>query len=561
MIKSDQDYPTNAKSDCKAVMLLFSSNTLYIVMTFFVLTLILITNDLNISVMRKKMLKKNEHRKYSVMVDENNNDKVDEKLKEAPGPKPKMIVGNLDALDGYEIPYQAFSVLAEKYGKIIKLQLGSVPSMVINGMENIKEVLVSKGQHFDSRPNFKRYHMLFTLAFCDWSEVQRTRRDMLIPHTFPRKFSMNFNRFSDITMEHLQQLTVEIKSSMKELKSVSVKPLVVSTCANIFTEYFTSRNFDRDNEKFQKLITNFDKIFWEVNQGYASDFLPFLLPLRRNQMKQMEQWSHEIRNFINENIITDRFESWNVGDEPNDYIDSLIDHVKQKLQPRFEWETVREEIKLRNSNSLTKFIIFIKALFALEDIIGGHSAVANFVVKVLAFIAKHKEVQKNIQEEVDKLLNERSEHSVLIADRNKLIYTEAVIMESLRIVTSPIVPHVANQDSSIDGYSVKAGTLIFLNNYDLNMSPSLWNEPEKFEPKRFIVDGRLVKPDHFIPFGVGRRSCMGYKMVQFLSFSIVANLLKEFDISPLCNEDEIKVPVGSLAMSENPYQFAFNLRT
>jgi cytochrome P450 family 307 subfamily A len=91
------------------------------------------------------------------------------------------------------------------------------------------------------------------------------------------------------------------------------------------------------------------------------------------------------------------------------------------------------------------------------------------------------------------------------------------------------------------------------------MSPSLWHEPEKFAPERFISNGRLLKPDHFIPFGVGRRSCMGYKMVQFLSFAIVGNLLKEFDIGSLNNE-EIKVPLGSLAMESSPYQFAFTLR-
>jgi cytochrome P450 family 307 subfamily A len=91
------------------------------------------------------------------------------------------------------------------------------------------------------------------------------------------------------------------------------------------------------------------------------------------------------------------------------------------------------------------------------------------------------------------------------------------------------------------------------------MSPSLWHEPEKFEPKRFISNGRLLKPDHFIPFGIGRRSCMGYKMVQFLSFSIVGNLLKEFNIVSQSPE-QVKVPLGSLAVEENPYQFAFTLR-
>lgn len=135
-----------------AVISLFSSNTIYIVITCFILTLILIASELNLKLMKKKIVQ--------ICHDENNN-KVDV-LREAPGPAPRFIVGNLDVLDGYEIPYQAFSVLAEQYGKIIKLKLGSVPSIVINGVENIKEVLVHKGHHFDSRPNFKRYHMLFS---------------------------------------------------------------------------------------------------------------------------------------------------------------------------------------------------------------------------------------------------------------------------------------------------------------------------------------------------------------------------------------------------------------
>lgn len=70
---------------------------------------------------------------------------------------------------------------------------------------------------------------------------------------------------------------------------------------------------------------------------------------------------------------------------------------------------------------------------------------------MIAFIAQNPQVQKNIQAEVDNLLNSRDEKTILIGDRNKLIYTEATIMESLRMISSPIVPHVASQDSTIDG--------------------------------------------------------------------------------------------------------------
>lgn len=79
-----------------------------------------------------------------------------------PGPKPFPIIGNLPSMGGYEVPYQAFDVLAKQYGPIISLRLGSVPTVVVNGIENIKEVLIKKATHFDSRPNFRRYHDLFS---------------------------------------------------------------------------------------------------------------------------------------------------------------------------------------------------------------------------------------------------------------------------------------------------------------------------------------------------------------------------------------------------------------
>lgn len=82
-------------------------------------------------------------------------------LPEAPGPKTYPIIGNLHVMAGYEVPYQAFSALGKKYGNIIKLQLGNVKALVVNGQENIREILITKGQHYDSRPNFERYHKLF----------------------------------------------------------------------------------------------------------------------------------------------------------------------------------------------------------------------------------------------------------------------------------------------------------------------------------------------------------------------------------------------------------------
>ena len=87
-----------------------------------------------------------------------NKDKTDNK---APGPRPWPIIGSLHLLGGYEIPYQAFDNLAKKYGPIFSLTLGEVPCLVVTSLDLVKKVLLAKGDHFDGRPNFRRFQLLF----------------------------------------------------------------------------------------------------------------------------------------------------------------------------------------------------------------------------------------------------------------------------------------------------------------------------------------------------------------------------------------------------------------
>lgn len=82
-------------------------------------------------------------------------------LPEPPSPRSFPIIGHMHLLGGYEVPYQAFTQLGKKYGNVVKLRLGSVNCVVVNEQENIREVLITKGHHFDSRPNFERYQQLF----------------------------------------------------------------------------------------------------------------------------------------------------------------------------------------------------------------------------------------------------------------------------------------------------------------------------------------------------------------------------------------------------------------
>lgn len=249
---------------------------------------------------------------------------------------------------------------------------------------------------------------------------------MLRSHTFPRAFTSRYHQLDKFINTELNQLKDIISESPTQ--AVPIKPVLLQACANVFTSYFCSKRFDTDDHDFNKMIKNFDEIFYEVNQGYAADFIPWLLPLHKRHLSKLAQWSQEIRDFMLNSIVSSRLENWTDEKEQEDYIDALISHAHGKNEPTMSWET---------------------ALFALEDIVGGHSAVGNFIVKALAFIASRPNVQRKVQEEVDQAT--MSSRDVSLTDSPIMPYTEALILEVIRLIASPIVPHVATQDSSIAG--------------------------------------------------------------------------------------------------------------
>lgn len=255
-------------------------------------------------------------------------------------------------------------------------------------------------------------------------------------HTFPRAFSSRYNELNSIIGGEMLGLTDYLDSLANT--NVHVKPLILHSCANIFITYLCSKSFPLQHAGFRNMVENFDKVFFEVNQGYAADFLPFLMPLHHRNMARMAHWSHAIRNFIVSNIINERVDNWKGLVLPErDYLDCLVNHMKTDAEPRMSWNAT---------------------LFVMEDIIGGHSAIGNLLVKVIGFLATRPEIQERAHEEIDSI--GIAGNYVGLENRGLLPYVEAIILETIRIIASPIVPHVANQDSSIAGeHSIPPMTL------------------------------------------------------------------------------------------------------
>lgn len=304
----------------------------------------------------------------------------------------------------------------------------------------------------------------------------------------------------------------------------AVKPLILRSIGNMFTQYMCSTRFGYGDEKFNRVVGIFDDIFWDINQGYAVDFLPWLKIFYTRHLHRLNNWATDIRSFILTQIIEPRRASLDTENGvPRDFTDALLLHLDSD-ESELSWQHI---------------------IFELEDFLGGHSAIGNLVMMVLANVVTQPEVQVKIQAECDKVMKKKS-GLVSLEDRLDMPYTEATIWETLRVSSSPIVPHVATCDTEIGGYSVAKDTVVFLNNYDLNLGETYWGADSKsFRPERFVKEvqqdneivSRVHKPEHFVPFSTGKRTCIGQRLVQGFAFVVVTGLLANYDVSAPANVD------------------------
>lgn len=352
---------------------------------------------------------------------------------------------------------------------------------------------------------------VLALALCDWSDLQKQRRSIARSFCSPRGGSSQQQFSFQVADEEIDRFLMQLKlpenSSILSGQS-TMKPYILEAAGNMFTQYMCSKRFGYQNSEFNRVCQIFDEIFWDINQGYAVDFLPWLRPFYSGHLRKLNDWAAEIRDFILREIIEPHRR--NLQDQPRDFTDALLLNLESG-ESGLSWEHI---------------------MFELEDFLGGHSAIGNLVMLILAYVSLYPDTQAKIQEECDLILSKRENNLISANDRAEMPYTEAVFWETLRISSSPIVPHVATEKTEIDGYPIDKGTVVFLNNFDLNLGERYWGpDARQFSPKRFLKDGKVVKPDYFLPFSTGKRTCVGQKLVQGFAFAIVTNLLASYSVS------------------------------
>lgn len=157
----------------------------------------------------------------------------------------------------------------------------------------------------------------------------------------------------------------------------------------------------------------------------------------------------------------------------------------------------------------------------------GHETTANMLAWAWYLLAKNPEVRERLQSELRSVLGGRL---ATFEDMSRLPYTGQVLNETLRMYPPVwIIPRRAIKADVIQGYHVPAGARIFVSPYIVHRDPRWFSDPDRFDPSRFDSDKEAIRPKcSYLPFGAGRRRCVGQPFAEMMGRLVIAGLAQRF---------------------------------
>uniref|UniRef100_A0AC34GNW9 Cytochrome P450 n=1 Tax=Panagrolaimus sp. ES5 TaxID=591445 RepID=A0AC34GNW9_9BILA len=417
-----------------------------------------------------------------------------------------------------------FNDTKNQYGDIHTFWFGETPVISITDVPTILETFLKDGETFSGRPT----NMLVTdmtrhgrngLIFTDgplWREHRRFALHVL------RDFGMGKNLMQERVLDEITILIDAIKKQIIEgQKEISIQDSIDLAIGSIINALIFGYGFSKNKkEEFYELKTHLKNFMRALGNRLfrLCDRNPVMFKALPFIFKDVIQKTNELENFFMKQLNAHEKEiNFDANIEPTDYAEAFL-----KKRKELEAEGIRD-------HSFTN-----KQLYAscLDLWIAGQETTSNTLAWLVMYLMLNPEVQKKVHAELDRVIG--SDRFITLDDKTKLNYLNAVIAETQRFCN--LVPMNLNQrtvkDVEIKGYRIPANTTIVHQISTVLFDARYFPEPLKFKPERFLdSEGKFFQPSSLMPFGVGKRACLGEGLARLELYLFAANIFNHFEIN------------------------------
>ncbi|XP_029798058.1 cytochrome P450 2U1 isoform X1 [Suricata suricatta] len=435
-------------------------------------------------------------------------------------------------------PQLLLADLAQIYGNVFSFFIGHYLVVVLSDFQSVREALVQQAEIFSDRPRVPLVSLVTKekgIVFAHYGPVWRQQRKF--SHATLRHFGLGKLSLEPKIIEEFKYVKEEMQKHGED--PFNPFPILNNAVSNIICSLCFGQRFDYTNSEFKKMLNLMSRAL-EIclnTQLLLVNICSWLYYLPFGPFKELRQIEKDITTFLKK-IIKDHQESLDV-ENPQDFIDMYLLHVD-------------EERKNNSNSSFNEDYLF----YIIGDLfIAGTDTTTNSLLWCLLYMSLNPDIQEKVHEEIERVIG--AERVPSLTDKAQMPYTEATIMEvqRLTVVVPLAIPHMTSEKTVLQGYTIPKGTVILPNLWSVHRDPAIWEKPDEFYPNRFLDEqGQLIKKETFIPFGIGKRVCMGEQLAKMELFLMFVSLMQSFTFA-LPKDSKKPILTGRYGLTLAPHPF------
>ena len=392
------------------------------------------------------------------------------------------------------------------------------PIFVLRDPELIKDITIKSFDHFPNRNmvvdvsvDFLLGSGIFNISGDKWREM----RAMLSPAFTSSKMKAMFELMEECVEEFVKHLSErnESENRMVDAKDLFTKYTndVIATCA-FGIKINTMADPTNEFYVLGKEATNLDSPL--ALKFFIVKAFPWLLKLLRVKFV-----SDQTRNFFESIVATTVKTRDDKGINRPDMLQLMMDARSKDMK-------------------YTKLDIPEMTAQAFTFFFAGFDTTSTQICVMAHSLATYPDIHKRLQEEVDEIMKKTNGKPTYEAIINDMPYLEAVFRESLRrhtqigfidrrCVSDYELPPALPGGKPI---TLKPGMNVWIPALAIHMDSKYYDDPEKFNPERFL-DKKMTTSDPIsFGFGIGPRSCIGNRFAVLETKVLFVYLLAKFNL-------------------------------
>uniref|UniRef100_A0A6N2L7L2 Cytochrome P450 n=1 Tax=Salix viminalis TaxID=40686 RepID=A0A6N2L7L2_SALVM len=352
------------------------------------------------------------------------------------------VIGHLHLLGGRnQLLHKTLGGMADKYGPIFSIRLGTNPAIVVSDREIVKECFTTNDRVFSTRPKFLALKIMgynqTMLGFAPygryWRDIRKlvmvellsSQRLELLKHVRDSETSFLMKELYDKSSKNGGKVIVDMKQSLADMAMNIIVRMISGK------RYFSAdAKGNQEAKRCQETLRNF---LYLAGLNLVSDAVPLL------------GWLDLVKGFI--------------GKMKRGELDFVLG----------SWVDEHRRIRLNRSiNEEEKD--FIHVMLSIMDDSNISADEADTTVKATCLLDTHVGKHRQVAE----------------TDIKNLVYLQAIVKETFRLHPSgPLsAPREAMEDCTVAGFHIPAGTRLLVNLWKLHRDPNIWADPLEFQPER-----------------------------------------------------------------------------